>query len=979
MGMSASQVRFLTLQNRKSSIGRQLTTLSNRKMALSRDMNAVAMRYNQALNQRVLKWSNDSGNSYADLSYDLMMKPNELNTSVPYIISTRDGKVVVDNKTNLLDGLDGRYSDASKTFSAESYVPDFLQGKAISFENIAKWITSEGGGKISLSEDGVVSGSESGAYVIPNNAADFGYDNTLRINIFKEMGLIDEDKMNRYYALMDELYGSAAAKNYGYGEMLKSFDYDKTQTIADSLYHDIFGKLNYDSQNGEFDFDADTGCAMGNLTLAQAYLKEYKAYLNTPIQRDLVEDGEVQIAKPAVSDLSMLDEKTALRSTTYDYDENDRLGISNRMIEAYNLLEDEELMIQSTGDVKLSPKGILNNLGFLYNGTLFDDFNAFRTSGALRDGADIVLKYDADNIGNFDQDANLSMVTNWGQLFDFDGKSYDSDNDGYYSGADYLDSDKNMTTGCAIVDFGAVDRAGNKGEKIIKDLIGVQDFLSALGNSLKTVENINTDAVDYAVSKTWDIYSNYIYKENDDGSYSRGRTMTRSTGASKEIFGGGWCNRFGHDSDGCSVNATNLISAFVTFYQMYVATDGDTSRITSGEKGVALDGNAAGVAYMFDENIAKLANRNKFQEAFDSSLDEWKSGIDPNDITTSADGTTLSYTVTEKDDDGNDETITCKAIIQKGSDGIESITYYENNKEISKIYMSGSGLQEDLYGHDDNGNRDQAKDATIYYNSSYLIMNNGVSIEFDSNNHYKAKKITHLGHTLDLSSNETGDEYNYFANSGFVKHGRYYYIMKDGNEDIQDPNYKYNINVDSVSQSVFAGKIDLYPEDKYSEKFQSLVDRCQARVDELFNDIELLFGGADGRVMEFFDAIFERVSENGWVSDNKVNNSIYVNNKLQNNDYFVTVCQAKDTPRGYRYSNKMAESVTKIYSVYDDNAVNLALSEYETDKKAIQYKEDQIDIIMEKLETEQEAITTTLESIKRVRDDNIKKKFKMFG
>ena len=41
MGMSASQVRFLSLQSRKNDVGRQLMSLSNRKMSLSRDMNKV--------------------------------------------------------------------------------------------------------------------------------------------------------------------------------------------------------------------------------------------------------------------------------------------------------------------------------------------------------------------------------------------------------------------------------------------------------------------------------------------------------------------------------------------------------------------------------------------------------------------------------------------------------------------------------------------------------------------------------------------------------------------------------------------------------------------------------------------------------------------------------------------------------------------------------------------------------------------------
>ena len=83
MGMSASQVRFLSLQSRKNDIGNQLMSLSNKKLSLSRDMNKVSKNYTNAMNTKMLKWSNDSGATYNALSYDLMMKPNDLNTNVP--------------------------------------------------------------------------------------------------------------------------------------------------------------------------------------------------------------------------------------------------------------------------------------------------------------------------------------------------------------------------------------------------------------------------------------------------------------------------------------------------------------------------------------------------------------------------------------------------------------------------------------------------------------------------------------------------------------------------------------------------------------------------------------------------------------------------------------------------------------------------------------------------------------------------------
>ena len=123
MGMAASQVRFLSLQNRKNTIGLNLMTLSNRKTALSRDMSRVANEYNNAMNQKVLKWSNDSGVTYSDLTYDKLMKPNELNTTKPYIITDAQGRVVLDdNVIELEDGVNSKvtYRDLAMMISSYS-------------------------------------------------------------------------------------------------------------------------------------------------------------------------------------------------------------------------------------------------------------------------------------------------------------------------------------------------------------------------------------------------------------------------------------------------------------------------------------------------------------------------------------------------------------------------------------------------------------------------------------------------------------------------------------------------------------------------------------------------------------------------------------------------------------------------------------------------------------------------------------------
>ena len=57
----------------------------------------------------------------------------------------------------------------------------------------------------------------------------------------------------------------------------------------------------------------------------------------------------------------------------------------------------------------------------------------------------------------------------------------------------------------------------------------------------------------------------------------------------------------------------------------------------------------------------------------------------------------------------------------------------------------------------------------------------------------------------------------------------------------------------------------------------------------------------------------------------------------------------------------------------------VALSKYEADKTLISNKERRIDAMMQKLETEQEAINTELESVQKIVNDNIDKTFKMFA
>lgn len=98
MGMAASQVRFLQLTGRKADIGRQLQHLSLEKTALTRDMRKVTQNYQRALSTKSLKWTNNSGVSYTDISYNTLMSPNEYNSKSPILITNSAGKVVVNER-----------------------------------------------------------------------------------------------------------------------------------------------------------------------------------------------------------------------------------------------------------------------------------------------------------------------------------------------------------------------------------------------------------------------------------------------------------------------------------------------------------------------------------------------------------------------------------------------------------------------------------------------------------------------------------------------------------------------------------------------------------------------------------------------------------------------------------------------------------------------------------------------------------------
>lgn len=259
MGMAASQVRFLSLQNRKNTIGRQLSTLSNRKTSLARDMKNVSRHYTDALNQTNLKWSNDCGANYHNLTYDMLMKPNEVNASVPYILTnSNNGKVILNNSA--LYTPDTMFDDNPETLKTDKAIVISGEtianaGDEISYITLAKMISSfksvddngqpvyDTAGAYKTNPEGNLVGQAGIAkgYYIPDTV-DFNFKNNLRYELFQILGLVTDEQVKTQNSMLVELYGSEEAKNTG-------------------VY--------------------PIGSAWGDYYLAQANLEAYEAYLET--------------------------------------------------------------------------------------------------------------------------------------------------------------------------------------------------------------------------------------------------------------------------------------------------------------------------------------------------------------------------------------------------------------------------------------------------------------------------------------------------------------------------------------------------------------------------------------------------------------------------------------------------------------------------------------------------------------------------
>ena len=141
--------------------------------------------------------------------------------------------------------------------------------------------------------------------------------------------------------------------------------------------------------------------------------------------------------------------------------------------------------------------------------------------------------------------------------------------------------------------------------------------------------------------------------------------------------------------------------------------------------------------------------------------------------------------------------------------------------------------------------------------------------------------------------------------------------------------------------------------------------------------------------IQYYDDLFRAIADNGWTYDSQINDNDYLNQMLQNNAFYLTTMSKNDCyddtiPEdgrnwNYEYDTTLASTFDHIITVNDSDIAAKALAEYEAEKRQISDKESRIDLKMEDLETQQAAIKETIESLKKMRNDNIDRTFKLWS
>lgn len=128
----------------------------------------------------------------------------------------------------------------------------------------------------------------------------------------------------------------------------------------------------------------------------------------------------------------------------------------------------------------------------------------------------------------------------------------------------------------------------------------------------------------------------------------------------------------------------------------------------------------------------------------------------------------------------------------------------------------------------------------------------------------------------------------------------------------------------------------------------------------------------------YYEGIYNAITSAGGceqVNDDTAKNASWVQNMIKNAKVILTTWDSSEN----MLSRTSAALNVDVKEISDTHKVQQAEQDYEAETELINAKDTKIDNILNKLETERSSITTEIEGIQKVMDDNVTTVFKLFS
>lgn len=138
-------------------------------------------------------------------------------------------------------------------------------------------------------------------------------------------------------------------------------------------------------------------------------------------------------------------------------------------------------------------------------------------------------------------------------------------------------------------------------------------------------------------------------------------------------------------------------------------------------------------------------------------------------------------------------------------------------------------------------------------------------------------------------------------------------------------------------------------------------------------DISELNTGDQNLIAGFYDAMFNVICTHGWVKNEQISDSAYLQEQMKNGTVFISAISND----GFFYQGNY-NTDNYIVEVPDQEAIAQAEAKYNSEKAKIQSKEDTLDVKMKNLDTEISSLTTEYDTTKNIINKAVEKSFKRY-